>query len=96
MPKVGTQLLLNPRDRDRVRALALVRGQLQAEMLRDLVEHALSVYEALHKRELTELQAELSRLGQGGDLSPRAVQALLVSRISLPAVRRVDEFPVPL
>jgi phage tail tape-measure protein len=63
MAKVGTQLLLNARDRDRVRRLALVRGQLQAEMLRQLVEHALSVYENMSTAELNRLNVQLERLG---------------------------------
>ena len=96
MPKVGTQLLLNPRDRDRVRALALVRGQLQAEILRQLVEHALSVYETVSARELQDMRDQLERLGQGGHGEAPAVKALLESKIPVAALRHASRFPVPL
>ncbi len=94
MPKVGTQLLLNARDRDRVRALAYVRGQLQAEMLRQLVEYALTHYEQGNAAELVALRTELARLGvrEQQDEAP-AVSALLRERIPVGNLRYVDVFP---
>jgi phage tail tape-measure protein len=96
MAKVGTQLLLNARDRDRVRALALVRGQLQAEMLRQLVEHALSVYEALSVAELNRLEGQLERLGVAEEEWPAAVKALLTARMNPANLRDAERFPLPL
>jgi phage tail tape-measure protein len=96
MAKVGTQLLLNPRDRDRVRALALVRGQLQAEMLRQLVEHALSVFETVSVAELNRLEAQLERLGVEEEEWPAAVKALLSARMNPSNLRDAERFPLPL
>ncbi len=96
MAKVGTQLLLNARDRDRVRRLALVRGQLQAEMLRQLVEHALSVYENMSTAELNRLNVQLERLGVPEERWEEAVRALLVSKTPVSALSGVDHFPLPL
>jgi phage tail tape-measure protein len=96
MAKVGTQLLLNARDRDRVRRLALVRGQLQAEMLRQLVEHALSVYENMSTAELNRLNVQLERLGVPEERWEEAVRALLVSKTPVSALSGVERFPLPL
>jgi Zn finger protein HypA/HybF involved in hydrogenase expression len=96
MAKVGTQLLLNARDRDRVRRLALVRGQLQAEMLRQLVEHALSVFETESVIELARLELQLERLEVPEERWEEAVRALLVSKTPVSALSGVDRFPLPL
>ncbi len=93
MSKVGTQLLLNERDRDRVRALALVRGQLQAEMLRELVSQGLAVYESLSARELTALRDDIERLDVPAS---DALHALLKAKLPPAVLRGADVFPLPL
>jgi hypothetical protein len=57
--KVSTQLLISPLDLDRVRALALVRTERQAEVARTLLTMGLPSLEVRHARELHDLYKAL-------------------------------------
>jgi predicted DNA-binding protein len=93
MPKVSTQLLVDPIVKERVEALALVRGQLQADVLRRLVEAALPEMEAESKSELAELYELLDGMKVGRE---RAMDAMLKAKLPIAALRGRKRFPLPL
>lgn len=104
MPKVSTQLLVDPQVKERIGALALVQGIAPADTLRRLVEAALAVAEADER--IAELLSSLRDLLNGMDVAPKdhgkAVQALLSRRLGVDALYRTDgktpwkRFPFPL
>lgn len=79
--------------KDRVVALAVIRGEAQAETLRVLVDRALPQLEATHGRELAELWNDFERLGLTGHAS-NALEYMLRNNISAQAVKLLDRFPV--
>lgn len=79
--------------KDRVVALAVVRGEAQAETLRVLVDKALPLLETTHGRELAELRDDLDRLGLTGKLS-EALEYMLRNGITGQQVKLMDRFPV--
>lgn len=93
MPKVSTQLLVDPVVRERVQALALVRGQLQADVLRRLVERALPLLERESSKELAELNALLEGFKVH---KPDALEAMLKSKTPPAALHGRKRFPLPL
>lgn len=93
MAKVSTQLLVDPAVKQRIEALALVRGQLQADVLRRMVEARLVTEEKAVKDELTELVSLLD--GMNVDRG-RAVEAMLKAKLPLAALRGRKRFPLPL
>lgn len=93
MAKVSTQLLVDPLIKERIQALALVRGQLQADVLRRLVEVALPLLEKQSKTEL----AELSELLDGFNVhKPHALEAMLRTKTPPAALVGRKRFPLPL
>lgn len=93
MAKVSTQLLIEQPMKDRVVALAVVRGEAQAETLRTLVDKALPLLETTHGRELAELRDDFERLGLAGHTGD-ALEYMLRNGISAQAVKLMDRFPV--
>jgi hypothetical protein len=93
MPKVSTQLLVDPAVRERVQALAIVRGQLQADVLRRLVEAALPILEKASADELAELHANLNTMKVH---KPHALDAMLKAKLPPAALRGRKRFPLPL
>jgi len=93
MPKVSTQLLVDPLIKERISALALVRGQLQADVLRRMVEQALPTAEAESAAVLNELAETLDRMGVDRG---RAVEAMLKAKLPLAALKGRKRFPLPL
>lgn len=93
MAKVSTQLLVDPAVKQRIEALALVRGQLQADVLRRMVEARLVTEEKAVKDEMTELFTLLD--GMNVDRG-RAVEAMLKAKLPLAALRGRKRFPLPL
>jgi hypothetical protein len=65
-------------------------------MLRQLVEHALNVYENMSTAELNRLNVQLERLGVPEERWEEAVRALLVSKTPVSALSGVERFPLPL
>lgn len=93
MPKVSTQLLVDPVIKERIEALALVRGQLQADFLRRMVERALVVEERESRVELKELREKLAEM----KVQPaRAVEAMLKSKYPVSGLQGRKRFPLPL
>lgn len=93
MAKVSTQLLVDPAVKQRIEALALVRGQLQADVLRRMVEARLVTEEKAVKDEMAELFALLD--GMNVDRG-RAVEAMLKAKLPLAGLRGRKRFPLPL
>ena len=62
MAKVGQQVLLSPHQKDSILALAVARGESQAEVLRRAVDIALPQLMQAHGDEVTELTAALDRM----------------------------------
>lgn len=93
MAKVSTQLLVDPAVKQRIEALALVRGQLQADVLRRMVERVLVTEERESKTELKELAEKLDtmKVDRG-----RAVEAMLKAKLPLAALSGRKRFPLPL
>lgn len=58
--KVSTQLLITAPMRDRVRALAVVRDEVQAETLRELNAHAVPAFESDSAEALEKLSGTLA------------------------------------
>lgn len=86
--KVGTQLLMNTRSKERAQALAIVRGEAQAEMFRTLVDRALPLLEAEHADEINAL---LSRLRSIGADTGSAVDTLCKAKIHFETVREMSD-----
>lgn len=61
--KVSTQLLVTRGTRTRVRALAVINDEVQAETLRELVMDALPRLEGAHAEAIERLYAKLSEAG---------------------------------
>jgi len=93
MAKVSTQLLVDPAVKQRIEALALVRGQLQADVLRRMVESRLPAEEKVAKDDLTELMTLLDGLGVDRG---RAVEAMLKAKLPVAALKGRKRFPLPL
>lgn len=89
--RIGTQLLVDPEVKTRLEALAIVRGEPQAEVARQLIETALPGLERAHLddlRELTEV-AEVMTRGNLGVLTGRMVR----DKLSLADVRGRRRYP---
>ena len=86
--KVGTQLLMNTRSKERAQTLAIVRGEAQAEMFRTLVDRALPLLEAEHADDVNVL---LSRLRSIGADTASAVDTLCKSKINFETVREMSD-----
>jgi hypothetical protein len=93
MAKRSTQLLVDPPVKQRIEALALVRGQLQSDTLRRMVEHVLPAFEAENVSELEELYELLD--GMKVDRG-RALEAMLKAKLPVAALRGRKRFPLPL
>jgi len=93
MAKVSTQLLVDPRVKERLMALSLVREQLQADTLRRIVEDALPAEELKQAGELEELYGLLD--GMKVDRT-RALDAMLKAKLPIGALRGRKRFPLPL
>jgi len=93
MAKVSTQLLVDPAVKRRIEALALVRGRLQADELRRMVETALVREERESKADLLELYGMLDGMGvQPG----KAIEAMLKAKLPVSALKGRKRFPLPL
>lgn len=93
MAKVSTQLLVDPGVKQRIAALALVRGQLQADVLRRMVESRLVAEERESRAELKALTETLEAM----NVDPgRAVEAMLKAKLPPAALKGRKRFPLPL
>jgi hypothetical protein len=93
MPKVSTQLLVDPIVKEKVEALAIVQDRLQADVLRRLVEAALPEMEAEHVKDLDELYELLDGMKVNRE---RAMAAMLKAKLPIAALRGRKRFPLPL
>jgi hypothetical protein len=93
--KEGLQLLLRPADKTRVQALALVRQDSQAEVLRRLVEQALPGMEKAEDGKLASLHAALNRMGVDVETGVRAMarQRIRYAELFDAAGAPLREFP---
>jgi hypothetical protein len=98
MAKVSTQLLLNRPDKERLMAIALSAEQLQAEMLRRMVEEILPAYEERYAARLEELYALLDGMKVNRF---QALDAMLKAKLGISELYAADgaprkRFPLPL
>lgn len=82
--KVGTQLLMSPTSKMRAGALALIRQESQAEMLRVLIESALERFEGAHAPALDVLMGKF----RAAKIEPeQGVEVMLRRRITFTEIR---------
>lgn len=88
MAKTAQQVLLSKPEKDRIRALTIVRDESQAEVVRWLVNAALPQLEHAHASVLGELENALAGMGLTGEQRTRALEEMSTVKVRADGERR--------
>lgn len=90
--RIATQLLVDPEVKTRMEALAIVRGEKQAEVCRRLIDLALPGLEEAHAEDL----AQLREAAEAMDMDLEVLTArMMLNGLTLAAVKGLTEYPYP-